>query len=195
MKKITNRDQLKVFVPYSNNFLINSGILYSKLVYKLFLIDFSVVKNLDHNISKNDQEYIFSKIHKFINSSKIRLTNYKLIHHGLMTNSKFKNRYDKNCFMCKKTLNENEEHIFVKCKEAEKCFEHIKYKLIDKKLKNSLVLLKFKRGLAEQDYKILSCYVYCVWRVRNECKHGNGVNPFETFKILFNKWYISLTNI
>jgi hypothetical protein len=195
MKKITNRDQLKVFVPYSNNFLINSGILYSKLVYKLFLIDFSVVKNLDHNISKNDQEYIFSKIHKFINSSKIRLTNYKLIHHGLMTNSKFKNRYDKNCFMCKKTLNENVEHIFVKCKEAEKCFEHIKYKLIDKKLKNSLVLLKFKRGLAEQDYKILSCYVYCVWRVRNECKHGNGVNPFETFKILFNKWYISLTNI
>ena len=131
MKKITNRDQLKVFVPYSNNFLINSGILYSKLVYKLFLIDFSVVKNLDHNISKNDQEYIFSKIHKFINSSKIRLTNYKLIHHGLMTNSKFKNRYDKNCFMCKKTLNENEEHIFVKCKEAEKCFEPGMYNRLD----------------------------------------------------------------
>jgi hypothetical protein len=196
MKKIADKDKIKPFIPYSNNFLINSGILHSKIIYKLFLVDYSLVKNLDHDINKNDQEYIFYKMHKVLNSSKIRLTNYKLIHHALTTNSKFKNRYDSVCFMCKKSLNENSEHIFLKCEFAEKFFEFIKEKYIEKKdLKNSLVLLKFKRNLAEKDYKVLSCYVYCVWRVRNECKHGMDVNPFETFKFLFNKWYISLTNI
>ena len=63
------------------------------------------------------------------------------------------------------------------------------YCYLDKKeLQNSLVLLKFKRDVTERDYKILSCYVYCVWRVRNECKHGRDVDPFEIFKILFNKF-------
>jgi hypothetical protein len=26
-------------------------------------------------------------------------------------------------------------------------------------------------------------------------KHGSDVDPFEIFKIFFNKWYISITNI
>ena len=86
--------------------------------------------------------------------------------------------------MCKKTLNENSEHIFVKCELAENFFDFIKNAYLDKKeLQNSLVLLKFKRNVTEKDYVI------------NECKHGMDVNPFETFKFLFNKWYISLTNI
>jgi len=196
VKKITNKEQIKAFTPYSNNFLINSGILTSKLIYKLFLADYSEIKNLDHNISKSDQEYIFYKIHKILNSSKVRLTNFKLLHHGLSTNSKFNNRYNNSCYMCKKTLNENSEHIFVKCELAKKFFNYIKHDFLEKKeLKNSLVLLKFKRDLAGKDYGILSCYVYCVWRVRNECKHGNDVDPFEIFKIFFNKWYISITNI
>jgi hypothetical protein len=98
--------------------------------------------------------------------------------------------------MCKKTLNENSEHIFVKCKIAENCFDFIKNAYLEKKeLTNSLVLLKFKRDVMERDYKILSCYVYCVWRVRNECKHGRDVDPFEIFKIFFNEWLISITNI
>ena len=59
-----NKQQIKPFIPYSNNFLINSGILYSKIIYRLILVDYSLVKNLDNNISKNDQEYIYSKIHK-----------------------------------------------------------------------------------------------------------------------------------
>ncbi len=65
--------------------------------------------------------------------------------------------------------------------------------MIKKSLQNSLVLLKFKRKITEKDHKVLSCYVYCVWRVRNECKHQDINDPFETIKVLFNKWYISLT--
>ena len=195
LKKNVNKDQIQPFIAFSDNFLKNSGILSSKLIYKLFLIENSTIKNLDHNLSKSVQEYIYTKIHKIINSSKVRLTNYKLLHHGLPTNSKFKNRYDKNCFMCKRVLNENTEHIFVKCEQTVKIFEYIKSNFLgNKNIKNSLVLLKFKRDLTVEDYKVLSCFTYCLWRVRNECKHRNDVNPFEIFKILFNKWYISLTS-
>ena len=68
-----------------------------------------------------------------LNSSKVRITNYKLIHHGLAINTKFKNRYDRKCFMCKKTLKENSEHIFVKCALAEKFYEYIKMNFMIKK--------------------------------------------------------------
>ena len=194
MKKASDKNQIKPFVPYSSKFLNNSGILCSKLIYNLFLVDYSLVKTLDNNFEKSEREFIFANMHKSLNSSKVRLTNFKLIHHGLATNSKFKNRYDKVCFMCKKTLNENFEHIFVKCDLAKQFYEYIRNEfMIKKNLQNSLVLLKFKHKLTEKDYKVLSCYAYCVWRVRNECKHQNNVNPFETFKALFNKWYISIT--
>ena len=119
--KTRNKQQIKPFTPYSNNFLINSGILYSKIIYRLFLEDYSLVKNLDNNICKNDQEYIYLKIHK-INSSHVRTTNFRLIRHGLPTNAKFKNRYDNICFMCKKIINENTDFVFIQCELAIKFF-------------------------------------------------------------------------
>ena len=68
------------------------------------------------------------------------------------------------------------------CTLAEKFFDYIKTFYLDKKeLKHFLVLLKFKRKLAAKDYKILSCYIYCVWRVRNEFKYGRDVDPFKIF--------------
>ena len=50
------------------------------------------------------------------------VTNFKLIRHGLPTNAKFKNRYDNSCFMCKKIINENTDHVFVHCEQATKFF-------------------------------------------------------------------------
>ena len=86
--------------------------------------------------------------------------------------------------MCKKVLNEDLEHIFVKCDIAKKCYKYIKENYLeDEETPNSLVLLKFKRRMAEEDYNALSWFVYVVWRVRNECKHGDDkVNSFEIFK-------------
>jgi hypothetical protein len=49
MKKVSDKNQIKPFVPYSSKFLNNSGILYSKLIYNLFLVDYSLVKTLDNN--------------------------------------------------------------------------------------------------------------------------------------------------
>ena len=48
--------------------------------------------------------------------------------------------------MCKKVINEDLEHIFIKCDIAKKCFQYVKENFLeDKETSNSLVLLKFKR--------------------------------------------------
>ena len=92
-------------------------------------------------IGKKEQEIMFSTMHKKLNSSKIRLTNYKLIYNALPTNFKFKNRYENKCYMCKKVINEDLEHIFIKCDIAKKCFQYVKENFLeDKETSNSLVL-------------------------------------------------------
>ena len=94
-------------------------------------------------------------------------------------------------------ISEDLEHIFVKCEYTKSFDKYIRTNIRQKKnLTNSLVLLRFKRDLAEEGSKSLSCFVYSVWRVRNKCKHDEvGVDPMGSFKTIFNKWYISLSNI
>ena len=193
-RKAVDKSKIKPFLAYDKKFLNNSTILSSKLIYNLFLKDFNLIKKLPYQLK--DQEKIFLNIHK-INSSSVRLVNYKLIFNGLPTNYKFNNRYDQECFMCKKKLDENIEHIFVKCKYSKESFEYLRNNfLTDKSLINTLVLLDYKRNVCDGDYRILSCFVYSIWRVRNALKHNEkNANPFEVFKIYFNKWLISLTNI
>ena len=166
----------------------------SKFIYNLFNEDFIKIKKISSAIDNNEQERIYSKIHK-LNSSKVRLTNYKLLHDGLPTNKKFRHRYDYKCYVCKKKLSEDLEHIFVKCEKSKIFYTYIKeYFLSNKAMENSLDLLRYKRKVAEEDYRVLSCFVYVVWRVRNACKHGEvGDDPCVFFNILFNKWLISLT--
>ena len=143
-----------------------------------------------------NSKIFFLDINK-LNSSNIRLVNFKLIWNGLPTNVKFKNVYDSKCFMCKRKLNEDLEHIFVRCKYSIDFYEYIRENFMQKKsLTNSLDLLKFKRGIAENDKRALACFVYGVWRVRNICrideKYGNLMS---NFKAIFNKWFITLSNI
>ena len=155
-----------------------------------------MIKKLPYHFKKITEENIFLDIHK-LNSSNVRLVNYKLIFNSLPTNYKFKNRYDKICFMCKKKLNEDIKHIFVNCKYAKESFGYVKRDFMtDKTLNNSLELLEFKRDVDDFDYRILSCYVYSMWRVRNSLKHNEkNASPFELFKIFFGKWIISISNI
>jgi hypothetical protein len=90
--------------------------------------------------------------------------------------------------MCKKVLNEDLEHIFVKCDMVKKWFHYVKENFLEnKETSNSLVLLKFKRRMMDEDYRTLSCFVYVVWRVRNECKHRVTqvlpAQPIQTFHV------------
>ena len=98
--------------------------------------------------------------------------------------------------MCKKKINEDCEHIFIKCERAREFYEYVRHAYLHKKnLPNSLDLLEFKRGISEDDYRALSCFVYSVWRVRNMCKHNElDVNLTNNFKIIFNKWLVTLSN-
>ena len=195
-KKTVDKKKIKPFVAYEKNFLYNINLLRSKFIYNLFLEKFSTIKRLRSNLKKKEEENIFLEIHK-INSSNIRLVNYKLIFNSLPTNFKFNNRYDNICFMCKKKLNEDIQHIFVNCKYAIEAFGYVKNDfLTNKTLNNSVNLLEYKRNIGEDDYRSLSCYVYSMWRVRNSLKHNEkSANPVEIFKIYFNKWIISISNI
>ena len=131
MKKEKNYDerlkrnkQIKEFTPYDGKVLNHPG-FNSKFIYKLCVEDYCEQKIMPE-IGKKEQEIMFSTMHKKLNSSKIRLTNYKLIYNALPTNFKFKNRYDNKCYMCKKVINEDLEHIFIKCDIAKKCFQYVK---------------------------------------------------------------------
>ena len=183
---------------FSVNFLKNTEILKSKFIYNMMLGQYAEKETLSlpNNIERKEELQIFTDMYK-LNSSNIRLTNYKLIYNALPTNFKFRNRYDKNCFMCERRLNEDCEHIFVKCERSKEFYEYVRNKYLHKKnLKNSLVLLEFKRGISGEDNKALSCFVYSVWRIRNMCKHKEiDGNHMSNFKEIFNKWFITLTNI
>ena len=187
-KKTLDKKKIKPFIAYDKNFLNNINLLKSKFIYNLFLEDFSMIKKLPYNFIKKEAEHIFLDIHK-MNSSNIRLVNYKLIFNGLPTNYKFNNRYDRICFMCMEKLNEDIKHIFINCKYAEKTFNYIRNEfLTNKTVNNSLELLEYKRNVGEDDYRTLSCYIYSMWRVRNSLKHNEkNANPVELFKAYFNK--------
>ena len=135
------------------------------------------------NLSINSDLFIFKSHNKYY-SSNIRLVNFKLIYNAIPINCKFRNKYDKKCFMCKRNLNEDCEHIFINCERSKEFFEHVWHEYLHKKmLKNSIDLLSRKRGIAEKDYRALSCYVYSVWRIRNMCKHDEtGKDLMNNFK-------------
>ena len=92
---------------------------------------------------------------------------------------------------------EDLDPVFVKCEYTKSFYEYTRNNILqNKNLTNSLALLRFKRDLAEEDYKGLSCFLYSVWRVRNKCEHNEvGGDPMDSFEAIFNKWYISLSNI
>ena len=122
-RKEMNKSKIKPFLAYDKIFLNNPGLLSSKFIYNLFLEEYSLTKKLPYQVK--EREKIFLDIHK-LNSSSVRLVNYKLILNGLPTNYKFNNRYDKECFMCKKKLSEYIQHIFLECKYTKESFEYIR---------------------------------------------------------------------
>ena len=116
------------------NFLKNPDILKSKFIYNIFLEDFARKNhsNLLNNNDKKEEQQIFLSLNK-LSSSNIRLVNYKLIYNALPTNYKFRNKYDKKCFMCKKNLNEDCEHIFITCDRSKEFFEYVRHEYLHKK--------------------------------------------------------------
>ena len=176
------------FTPLDGKVLNNLNFS-SKFTYNLCIEDYHTIKKISIETENNEQEKILTRIHK-LKSSKVRLTNYKLIHNGLPTNEKFRNKYDYECFMCKRKITESLEHIFVDCEKTKKLYEYVRKDFLkNKQLNNSLDLLRLKRGVSDEDFGIVSYFVYIVWRVRNACKHGEvGDDPFVLSKILFNKW-------
>ena len=115
---------------------------------------------------------------------------------GLPLNKKFKNRYEKKCYFCNKVVDEDLLHLFVECNISRKCFDFIISYLTNKDLEVHLDLIQFKYNLIENDYRIISLYVWAIWLTRNILKYSKElIDAFNIFKNIFNKWFLSKTSI
>ena len=138
---------------------------------------------------------IFGKLHKIVKDSEIKSINYKIVMDGLGINKKFRNRYGKVCYICKKEVDEDLEHIFINCKRVEPCIAFVSKQLNLKKIPN-IDCIRYKYDFMEKEYLSFSYYTTCIWKIRNIMKQsGEKVNILALFKKLFNKWYISQTEI
>ena len=138
---------------------------------------------------------IFSNLNKNIKDTSIKLINYKLILEALPVNKKFKNKYGKICYLCKKNLEESCEHIFYECNTTKKIIQQLEDKKIFKQ-KINYEKLKYKLDTNKYEYFVLSLFVYSIWNLRNSFKNSNNnFNFLNAFMNIFNKWSISQTNI
>ena len=193
-RKIICEKKNKEYKPLDENFLNNSNILESKFIYNLFVKEVNFSPKIPLDISLKEQEIIYSNIHSINKSSRLRLVNFKLMHNSLATDKRFKNKYikKKKCYLCNKELDESIEHLFYNCHMTKTFFKYIKDKYLkDKTLVLSLELLKFKYKIESEDYKVLSTFVYSIWRIRNMCKYEQNFDSQMVFKILFEKWMIN----
>ena len=98
--------------------------------------------------------------------------------------------------MCEKNLDEDIDHIFVNCNQTKLFYNFIKEKYLKNKIiENSIEILQYKNKLGDEDFKILSTFVYTVWRIRNMSIYESGFDCQIVFKILFGKWLLSKTMI
>ena len=135
-------------------------------------------------------------MHKIEKCSNLRSLNYKIIFDGLPCNKKFKNRYGKICYLCRKETDETLEHIFIECPKVRDSMRKMRTKLDKPDMIISLDTLKYKLNISENDHRILSYYMSSVWRVRNLLKHTNeNLDGTSIFKKIFSKWLISQTAI
>ena len=187
-----NREKGKIFKPLDGKFLNNLTILKSRFIYSMCVKENIVMPKIPLDLTEIEQKNLYSKIHKLNKSSCIRIINYKLMFNGLPTNKKFKNRYGKMCFMCKKIVVEDIEHIFVNCNQTKLFYEFIRVKFLkNKNLKNSIDILQYKNKVSDEDFKILSTFIYTVWRIRNMSIYESGFDCQVVFKILYGKWLLS----
>ena len=60
----------------------------------------------------------------------------------------------------------------------------------------NLNIIKYKLDLDDQDYRVVSYYIYAIWRTRNCLKYlTQNLDSFSIFKNIFNKWYLSKNSI
>jgi len=89
-----------------------------------------IKKELNLVNGKKEDQQIFLSLNK-LNSSNLRLINYKLKYNALPKNYKFRNKYDKNV-ICPKII-EDCEYIFITCKCSREFYEYVKHEYLRKK--------------------------------------------------------------
>ena len=180
---------------YKGSYINGSLLMNTKEIYKLFLKKYTEVLKLGGEASNREEE-IFENLNNNIKDSKLKIINYKIILNGLGLNKKFRNRYGKICYLCKKEVDEDLEHLFLSCDSIKPCLNFVENILEKKQRINSIDCVRYKRNYSKQDYLVISFYTECIWRIRNIMKHNSEkINLIAVFIKFFNKWLISQTEI
>ena len=93
---------------------------HSQTIYNYFVKFYTETYNKHINKINVRGETIFKALHHNNNVTNVKIINYKLIYYSLPLNKKFKNRYGKICYLCKKICNEDNSHLFIECEIAKK---------------------------------------------------------------------------
>ena len=109
----------------------------SKVIYDLFLKNYTVALKLGGE-GRYREVKIFEKLNKNIKNSQIKTINYKIILNGLGLNKIFKNRYGRICYLCKKEIDEDMEHIYINSDSVKPCLRYIENKMENKQKLNNI---------------------------------------------------------
>ena len=148
---------------------------------------------MNHNFNSK----FFLKLHRIIKYSYLKSLNYRLqIYNGLPCNTKFKYRYVKICYLCKREVDETIEHIFIACHKVNERLKIMRTKLENANMVINIDTLRYKINISENDYRTFSYYIISVWRIRNILKHTNeNLDINNIFRKFFGKWLICQTEI
>ena len=183
-KSLLNRALFRKKEKYEVSFAKGESLLDSKSIYRIYLKKYVLEVKLEGN-ARGLEKVVFESLHSFNTDSSLRSFKYKIIFNALPTNKKFKNIYGKFCYICKKEIDEDIEHILFKCEGIKECKELVKEKLKDKIAINIYDKIRYGYGVCRDDYVALSCYASVIWRVRNILKH----NSEKQFNVLFKRFF------
>lgn len=176
------------------NFFDNKKNFNSRFIYSNFSnkIQISQIRQ-----SEKDTKIIFNQLKNIISNSEIFILNYKILFNALPLNAIFKNRYEKKCYLCNKKIDETVEHVFLRCPRT---LDNLNYVIEKTKLKFNenvnIETIKYKKNFSNKNYLYVSAFNYYTWITRNTLKYSSDKKDSNTiFRALFNKWFISQSNI
>ena len=93
------------------------------------------------------------------------------------------------CFFCG-NVEESQRHVFLKCEHTSPLVEIMKNLLENKSYELNTDSMILGSNLSKQDYKAISTYKYCIWRLRNIVRSQRA----ENIKVLFNYLFFKFLN-
>ena len=173
-----------------DNMWINITNLNSKITYSMLVRKYLVKPKIESLYKEVEWREVYNNIHGIENTD-VRELNYKILYNALSCNQSYTNKdHRRKCCLCGR-VEENQEHVFLKCEHTSTLLESMKSLLENKKYKLNNESMTLCYNLSKHDYQVISTYKYCIWRLRNTVMRYR----VENFKALFNSYFYNLLKV